>query len=456
MAESIYFYKLVSPYSEDVTLNCKLTMSQMDDNFLTFKNNDIKSGSYDKESMEISLVRNDGEIIKIDLSSLGDDINERIESAVSGITPGSGSTYVDIELSGELSDDGTLTLTLHSASGDTNTTISGFVTESSIRHDETISGNAGETNPLRINSLERTGKYKTVLSIVDELPTEGLTVGDRYITRHAVNSFGRLYSRHGIELVKNFLKIEESLWRIPTKHDWDTLLDYADECGDGLRDGDSVGEFVGNIAGKVLKSVDYWEGNENLDTFGFAVVPAGYVKDSSLEGSETDGRFWTDTDVDSEHKYIKGFDSMHDNVLQDESKDNEWYSLRLVRTTGKTYADNTASILGSNYNVINFPELNQAWISTNLRYNPGNEYSEQYTYDYEGIVTYRYAMNHWNGRYWEKRELSDGDEVNIKNGNSVTTYVCVIDRLGNQRLIKGLTYQATENENRLVIDAGWY
>lgn len=456
MAEIIKFYKLQSPYSEDITLNCKLTMSDMDDNFLAFKDNDIKSSSYNKDSMVISIIRNNGEKIELDISELGDDINNRIEAATSGLTHDSGSTLIDIDINGELQDDGTLVLSWNGVSGESSTTISGFLTESQVKHNETLSGNLSEDNPLRISNIEKTGKYKSVLSIVDELPSENLSIGDRYITKHTISSFGRLYDKNGVEMIKNALLSEESLWRIPTKSDWDKLLNYADECEDGIHDGDSIGEYVGNIAGKVLKSVDYWEGNENLDNFSFSVVPTGYVKDGILEGPGYDTKFWTDSDITLQTKYIKGFDSTHDNVLQDESKTGELYSIRLVRTIGESYVSDKSNILGHDYDVINFADLNQAWIAVNLVYNPGNEHSSQYEYSYDGIVKNRYVLNHWNGKFWEKKELSGGDEVNVSENNKVTTYTCVTDEFDNQELIKGLTYQINGNNKRLVIDAGWY
>jgi uncharacterized protein (TIGR02145 family) len=456
MAEVIKFYKLISQYltpdgkPEDITLNCPLKMTDMDDNFLAFKDNDIKDASYDKESMVISIIRNNGEKIELDISELGDDINERIEQAVSGLTPESGST--EINISGELNEDGTLVLTLTNGDKTTSTTISGFLTEYDVKHDETLYGDSSKDNPLRLSNVEKTGKYKSVIGIVNELPTENVAIDDRYITKQTVSSFGRLYSKQGMGMVKNALLNNESIWRVPTKEDWDKLLNYADECANDIHNSDIIGEYVGNIAGKVLKSVDYWEGNDNIDTFGFGVVPAGYVDDSLLNGPGTEARFWTDTDVDDNRKYIKGFNSEHDNVLQDESKDNEWYSLRLVADNSSSYTIGKANVLGSNYDVVNIPELKQAWISTNLIYNPGDNYSEQYTYDYEGIAKEKYVLNHWNGKYWEKKELGEGDEINIKEDNGIVTYVCTVDESGNQVLVKGLKYK----DKRMVIDAGWY
>ena len=56
--ESIKFYKLVSPYPEDVTMNCKLTITDMDDNFLAFKDNDISAATFNAEELMINVIRN--------------------------------------------------------------------------------------------------------------------------------------------------------------------------------------------------------------------------------------------------------------------------------------------------------------------------------------------------------------------------------------------------------------
>ena len=50
MSKGLYYYKLQSPYPEDVTKNCKLTINEIDSNFLSLKDEDIKSAVFDKES----------------------------------------------------------------------------------------------------------------------------------------------------------------------------------------------------------------------------------------------------------------------------------------------------------------------------------------------------------------------------------------------------------------------
>ncbi len=61
--KGLYFYKLISKYSEDVTKNCKLTVNEIDSNFYTLKEADIISGKYDTETMSLILTRVGGEQI---------------------------------------------------------------------------------------------------------------------------------------------------------------------------------------------------------------------------------------------------------------------------------------------------------------------------------------------------------------------------------------------------------
>ena len=70
MAKGLYFYKLVSPYKEDVTKNCKLTVNEVDSNLLNLKDEDIANGEFDKKTNTLKLTRNNGDVIGIDLASL--------------------------------------------------------------------------------------------------------------------------------------------------------------------------------------------------------------------------------------------------------------------------------------------------------------------------------------------------------------------------------------------------
>ena len=58
--DGLYYYKLVSPYKEDVTKNCKLTVNEIDHNFFTLKESDIKKAEFvrseDKTKSEGNLI----------------------------------------------------------------------------------------------------------------------------------------------------------------------------------------------------------------------------------------------------------------------------------------------------------------------------------------------------------------------------------------------------------------
>ena len=43
MTESLFLYKLVSKYPEDVTKNCKLSINEVDQDLMTLKDFDIKT-----------------------------------------------------------------------------------------------------------------------------------------------------------------------------------------------------------------------------------------------------------------------------------------------------------------------------------------------------------------------------------------------------------------------------
>ena len=72
--KGLYFYKLVSPYSEDVTKDCKLTVNEIDHNFLTLKDADIRDFYIDNENGFLVLESNNGEKFKADISHFSKNI----------------------------------------------------------------------------------------------------------------------------------------------------------------------------------------------------------------------------------------------------------------------------------------------------------------------------------------------------------------------------------------------
>lgn len=445
----LYYYKLQSEFPCDETVGC-LTKAQVDSNFYQLKKDDISGATYDNETMSINIIRNDGDIINIDLTGIQDKYNEAIREAVSGFTP----QTLDIQLEGELNDEGVLSLRWTDSLGDHVTEISGFLTEAVLKHDSTLKGDGSNAKPVGIANTEKTGQFKACLGVVEELPSNP-NVGDRWISSQTSSSFGRLYNKQGLYLVKVALKQEESVWRVPTLEDWNKLLNYADACNDEIS-GDEIGVYQGNVCGKMLKTIPYWDGNDNLDKYKFSAVPAGYMLNGQLTGDETECRFWTDTTYQGNKNFIKGFSYNKDNCLQDAETDNGWYSIRLVRDIDDTLGEDNANILGHRYGTISIGDIKQAWTTTNLAYNPGLPYCEQYAYPFENLITKRYTINYYNGKYWEKRELEKGDKVTVTQGNMIVEYICTEPNPNMQYLITGNVYKADGENARLVLDAGWY
>ena len=70
MINGLYFYKLISPYPEDVTKNCKLTVNEIDSNFLNLKDMQIERMDFDVDTYILTLTRKNGDVLQSDLSPM--------------------------------------------------------------------------------------------------------------------------------------------------------------------------------------------------------------------------------------------------------------------------------------------------------------------------------------------------------------------------------------------------
>jgi uncharacterized protein (TIGR02145 family) len=100
----------------------------------------------------------------------------------------------------------------------------------------------------------------------------------------AGRKYGLLYNVMAVDYIesnKNALSIPEG-WRVSTKADWETLIEYAG------------GETA---ALTVLKSTSYWtDGSSNTDTYGLSLYPSGMRNDSATFYSNDEfAGFWTST-----------------------------------------------------------------------------------------------------------------------------------------------------------------
>lgn len=570
--KSIKYYKLVSPYPEDITKNCKLTMAEIDENFLAFKDNDISAVTYNTSGMTINIIRNNGEEINLDISSLNDNIETEVKKQLSGISESisgitipdeyhyyigvsneetisqsvvdklvlkdgrssilysventkdndyiwlllpepiqlnywlesgmaistydelqsidiDGITYnayrnlvkleenewnltivtkgsefdkyginfgvKDIELKGSVSEDGVLTLTWKNTSGETSTTISGFVTTENIYHTSSINGNGSKENPLRIPNLLHTEYNIGVKAIVDELPKENLHNGDKYVTVNKHSNFGCLYNKQGMLTIVDELAKINSNWRVPTKEDWDKLLDFCEACDeDRQHGGTDTNAVYGKIAGKALKSREFWTGNENRDKFGMNIFPTGLSNvQSELTSENEKAVFWCNTPYDENNFYLKGFNNDSDAVKQTVS-DEDKYSIRLVADYHGEGLDGYVNMFGENYDVIVFRDINQMWISTNLDYYIDSLRCDSFEYE-NATISNIHTLNHWNGEYWEKKELDNGSVINVGK-NPIEKYKVILN--GNDTKIVLLSTTTTDELGNTLtkIDSGEY
>lgn len=315
--KGLYYYKLVSPYEEDVTKNCKLTVNEIDSNFLNLKDVDIKSAELDEKTYSVVLTRNNGEKLVVDLSPILSGavydlevVYENPSEPSSGCGSGA-SVYVtyDILTDGDKPEDKKHIVV----------PITGLVTTNNVNYvlgggllthvttDGTLVGKGTSKSPLGLSPTE---KNRPAIRLIDktlldpeDLP-ENPARGDRYITKEFVSDYGFLYSYNAAQKIQKKLDQEGRGWRIPTKEDWDCMLssvEPCDYCNDNtvLCHEDTVcHQILGKYAGMKLKSVCGWHPNylpcecENTVPY-----PGQHCSGNTVDGEPDE----TDSIIDFEH-----------------------------------------------------------------------------------------------------------------------------------------------------------
>jgi hypothetical protein len=490
----LYYYKLVSPYKEDVTKNCKLTINEIDSNFLTLKDNDIKSAEFVREEKTLVLTRNNDEKLIVPLNDIAYNLNVDAECGESGTT-------LTISYDGEFGKKDVVIPNILTADNLMDVIGSDILTK--VITDGTLRGNGTIDAPLGITGVEKTGSFAPVLEVFD-LTTGGTLpevakLGTRYITKEYVNDYGYLYNGAGVDKIQEKLDERYSQkskshqtnerrygWRIPSKADWDALLNSVEPCEYQNHNSSKCHVELGKVAGKYFKSECGWLGqpecectvtkpntgcsynedgyideepatpsyNEDscvgIDKYGLSILPAG------LSTLDTFGRpqsasfkeqaiFWTSTHVygDSDQDvYAKIFDWNKCGVSQVAECPKPYYSVRLVKDyDGSNYYD-SEYIDGVLYKTILFPESGQIWLASNyadkegfIEYVQGGETPEIVEVNNGEVLEKRVEMfiNEWNGYYWEKKIMHEGDTIVVENpcfdqGTGTTTNVCWMDK----------------------------
>ena len=495
----LYYYKLVSPYPEDVTKNCKLTINEIDSNFFNLKSNDIKDATFIRDEKTLVLTRYNGEKLIV----LLDDITYNFEAQTEC---GENGTTLVLHYDGK---EGKRTLRLENIlTMDNLMDVIGSDILTKVVTDGTLRGDGTMTNPLGISGVEKTGSLAPVLQVFDltngeKLP-EVAKLGARYITKEYVSDYGYLYNGDAVKKISEKLKDEfiskntkegdeKYAWRVPSKQDWDALLNSVEPKGNDCkcRNHDSLDCHVdlGCLAGKFLKSEcgcynqpdcecssrkpgtgcegDYSDDIDDgqivpsydpkspvgVDKYGMTILPAGYGSYNKTFERIQYGEFgeksyfWTTTPLNvpssaQQDYYVKVFSCDKGTVYQVAECPAPYYSIRLVKDyDGSNYRD-SEYIDGILYKTILFPEAGQIWLASNYAdvdgLTPYGELGQTPEYLNLGdqlLYDRRVEMfvNEWNGKYWEKRIMKEGETVVVEDpcfgqdGTGSTTNICWMD-----------------------------
>lgn len=416
LINGVKYYKLpeTMAYQGDEVKNCALKAIEVDENFNTLRGHDIAAVAIDNN--HLILRRLNGGEMSVELN----------ESTT--ITTDNLKFNYD-------SSNGNLTITYPN---DEQLVISGFTT--TLYTDSTLKGNGSINSPLGVKNTEKTGSYSPASEYIElnsgeELPTSGMTPGYRVVTKEISDIFGKLYSVDGLDIISEYLTDENSDWRIPSKHDWDTLLDSLEtehtEPGYLPHSSETIG-FLGEIAAQPLKSDYLWAYNDNpinedgtcgFDVYGFDIIPVGndYNGDKTPTGFGSASTIWTST-LTEDGYYVKMFVYDTNKVGQDIT-DVGFYAIRLVKDYDGANYKGVESIFGQDYPTILIPETNQIWTTINV-YATKKQITELSngvnfidvndsgaSFDNFKVSFY---INEWNGNEWIKKELAEGDSIVIK------------------------------------------
>lgn len=485
MSNGLYYYKLQSEYSEDVTKNCKLTINEIDSNFKSLKDEDIAKAEFDRETKTLILTRKNKDKLIVDLSDVTYDLKVNSNCTESGQT-------ITVSYDGK---DGKEEFSFNNLiTYDNLKGILDNVTLTHVIHDGTLKGDGTMRGPLGISGTEKTGVLAPVQAVYDITNGEKLPkatkLGTRYLTVEYVNDYGYLYNYQGVQKIANQLKVNNSCWRIPTKDDWDKLLDSIEPCEYRNHTSAKCHAELGKFAGKFLKSECGWIGEEDcecsstepmshctscstisddiyvdtdsssstfvptetihsangVDKFGFTILPCGHAdintyNQPSSYGYKEEAVFWTSTNVyddTAQDYYTKQFYWNKGGVVQEAPCPNMYYSVRLVKDYNGENDFSSEYIDGVIYTTRAFPKSGQVWLTANyaqkegfIGYTMGGTTPEYTEVNNGQIRNKRKVMfiNEFNGRFWERRMLNEGDTVIVEtpceaSGETVTKQIC--------------------------------
>lgn len=451
----VIYYKLDprNHYDGDVTKNCGLSGGEIDGNFNFLRGYDIADFEVSKDKTELTIIRHNGE--KLPVNIYNPNLYQFEYDKVNGV----------------------LKVTMVKGDDDKPVVVNeveGFLSEKNfhVYGNPTITGDGTRYRPIQVSSIAKTGTYQPVLDILntiegDAIPAKGNTKGDRYVTKEKVSSFGLLYPLDGVMAIQERLDEIGSEWRVPTKADWDQLLNMVEDCPQDKTHDDKrnpANEYLGVNAGMYLKSNELWEPiyrkirededfiegerydyvdgqyipNEkgayvkelySDDRFGFGIYPLGFGERrgiSTIGGFGKWAAFWTASEEDTKNDMFVKVLSNNERAVEQNTWGRECYlSLRLVKDYNGTNLYDTEVIDGNTVPTIYIDAKDEdrdkydttlIWTKENIGFNNkefGGVVSKEWEPHLENYSDIKYYVNDWDGTKWVKHELHEGESVVI-------------------------------------------
>lgn len=399
----VIYYKLdsnIHGYKGDITKNCGLRGEEIDSNFNFLRGQDIETISFNEKG-ELVIKRYNGEILNtIPVNTV--DYN------------------YDFSFNQDLG-----ILTIISPDGN-EIKLEGF-SSNNIYHNCNFEGDGSHDNPLRLSNIVKTGKYSPAIKLIDtintteKLPTENINLHDRYVTKEEINPFGRLYPLKSVEEIDNYLKEQNSEWHVPSKDEWDELLNAIDCHLDKPHSSTDSNKELGEFAGAALKGIEYWkEYNGKIlsdDKYNFSIYPLGYCGDRGIDYYGSFGEtacYWTSTvEDDNKDMFIKSFNYDKETVRQNTWSENYYLSLRLVKKLKDSNFYDEEIINGYTCKCIHIPGSTTIWTKYNIDFSQFENFapSEWKQYKNSNKITTHYFINDWNGNNWVKLEIKEGESI---------------------------------------------
>lgn len=423
--EGVTYFKLKSEFEGDYTKHCGLLGEEIDENFYFLRGYDIESFEFDdNKNLIIQRVDKDYPPIVINMEDTIEHPTFEFDKENGEITV----TYPD----------GTIKV------------MGGFFVEGRdvrIATDSTLNGNGTIYNPLRLSPIEATGTFAPVDEYFDltegtKMP-EGKGKGYRVVTREKIDNFGCLYPFDAVKKLQEKLTETGSQWRVPSKKDWDELLN-ALECPEDRNHSANTCTWLGRFAGAGLKSANLWKEHPTLptedptngqDVRGLTVYPLGITPDRNeilndnnydAEGFGKIAGMWTSTINDEGNAYVKMFGYNSAKVDQDTYGEGARMSIRLIKEYAYDNFNEIETILGFPYptelvyGIHDDAPYAKIWTKINLYSDAetlGGIHSEEWSAvtDSDKGIKVIYFINEWDGAEWHKKPMENGDSVVIIN-----------------------------------------